>query len=226
MGALVVMLIVIAVVGVGAGVAYAVALALRSKREYEASNEVVPGRPSSVPASWAGSHDDAAVLHRRLVAAMAALRANRSFDDEGALIDLRVELEQQALAIDDRLVAVDALPAPVRAEALGEATAATAAVEQAVATVTAQSVAAMGPAVEAALDDLRRSTSTLDEIRRQLDASDPSVDPAVPSSPDVNSSPTPTSAPPPMPTSPTPPPTPAVRPDPSAGQSPDQSLPG
>lgn len=177
MGVLVVLLLVMVAVVVGAGVAYAVALALRSKRDYAASNQVVPGRPSSVPASWAGSHDAAALLHRRLVDAMAALRANQSFDDDGTLLDLRVELEQQALAIDERLVAVDALPARVRSEPLQEVTAATVAVEQAVATLASRAVADARPAVDAALDDLREHTDTLDEIRRQLDASDPSVNP-------------------------------------------------
>ena len=49
---------------------------------------------------------------------MAALRANRAFDDDGALLDVRVELEEQAVALDDELVAVAALPRLHRHEPL------------------------------------------------------------------------------------------------------------
>lgn len=164
----------------GAVAVYYAMLARQAVQGYKASNQVVPGRPTSAPASWAGSHDACALLHRRLVVAMAALRANQAFDDDGALLDLRVELEQQALAIDERLVAIDALPAPGRADPLAQVTAATAAIEQAVTDLASRSVADLKPAVDAALADLRQRTTALDDIRRQLDATDPSVaDPSV-----------------------------------------------
>ncbi|MGI8756804.1 MAG: hypothetical protein ACR2MB_13295 [Acidimicrobiales bacterium] len=169
---LVVLLLVLAATG---AVVYYALLARQAVQGYKASNQVVPGRPTSAPSSWAGSHDACALLHRRLIVAMAALRANQAFDDDGALLDLRVELEQQALAIDERLVAIDALPAPGRAEPLTQVTAATAAIEQAVTDLASRSVADLKPAVDAALADLRERTTALDDIRRELDATDPSV---------------------------------------------------
>jgi hypothetical protein len=61
-------------------------------------------------------------------------------------MDARVSLEQQALAVDERLIAVAALPERVRAEPLASVTAAVDAVEAAVAALVA------GPEGESSLD--------------------------------------------------------------------------
>ena len=75
----------------------AAVVALRNKAAFERSNELIPGVRSVAPTSWAGSHEPEARLHRRLIQALDALRANQAFDHDGSLLDLRVELEQQAV---------------------------------------------------------------------------------------------------------------------------------
>ena len=122
MGGIVAFLLIAAVVVVAAGAVGAYALASRSKKDFADANQVIPGRPTRAPASWAGSHDPEAVLHRRLRDAMAALRANQRFDDDGALLDVRVELEAQALVLDDELVSVAALPQAHRHDPLARVT--------------------------------------------------------------------------------------------------------
>ena len=115
-----------------AAVVAATAVLRSGKRQYAQANEVVPGAASRAPAEWAGAHTPEARLHRRLRDAVAGLRANPALEDAWAL-EARVTLEQQALAVDDRLVAVAALPARVRAEPLAAVSSAVDAVEAAVA---------------------------------------------------------------------------------------------
>lgn len=165
-GWVLVLAVVVAIAALAAG---ASALAKRSKRDYETGNTTVPGRSGTVPDSWGGSHDPEARLHRRLVDAMAALRANQSFDDDGALLDLRVALEQQALALDERLVATAALPAHLKVDPLAQVTEAVDEVERTVADLATTSAADARPALEAALEDLRMRTTLLSEVRAQLD---------------------------------------------------------
>lgn len=166
---IVLLLLVLIVLVVGGAAAFAYALASRSRRQYAEANEVIPGRPTRAPASWAGSHDAEAVLHRRLRDAMAALRANRSFDDDGGLLDVRVELEAQALAIDDELVAVAALPRLHKAEPLAKVTEAVSTIETAVAELASRSITDAGPRLDEALRRIRERTSLVAEIRSELD---------------------------------------------------------
>lgn len=162
-------LLVVAVLVVAAGAAGAYALASRSRKNYLESNHVIPGRPTRAPASWAGSHDPEAVLHRRLRDAMAALRANQTFDDSGALLDVRVELEEQALLLDDELVAVAALPRLHRHEPLAKVTEAVNAIETAVAELASRSAVEAGPRLQEVLRRIRERTTLIDEIRAELD---------------------------------------------------------
>ncbi|HEX2048662.1 MAG TPA: hypothetical protein VHF27_12920 [Acidimicrobiales bacterium] len=106
------------------------------KRRFAEANEVVPGTATRAPAEWAGAHTPEARLHRRLRDAVAALRANRVLEDAWRM-DARVSLEQHALAVDERLIAVAALPERVRAEPLAGVAAAVDAVEAAVASLVA-----------------------------------------------------------------------------------------
>jgi len=129
-----------------AAVVVAGAVVVRSqKRQFTAANEVVPGTPTHAPAAWAGAHTPEARLHRRLREAVAGLRANPAMED-AAMMDARVALEQHALAVDDRLVAVAALPERVRAQPLVEVASAVEAVEAAVASYVS------GPAQRDGLD--------------------------------------------------------------------------
>ncbi|HUR23308.1 MAG TPA: hypothetical protein VMZ73_05490 [Acidimicrobiales bacterium] len=102
------------------------------KRNFAAANVVVPGTDTKAPAEWAGAHTPEARLHRRLRDAVASLRANPAMED-AFMMDARVSLEQQALAVDERLMAVAALPERVRTEPMASVAAAVDAVEAAVA---------------------------------------------------------------------------------------------
>ena len=102
-----------------------------NRRQFAKANQVVPGTATRAPAEWAGAHSPEARLHRRLRDAVGALRANPAMEDAW-MLEARVSLEQHALAVDERLVAVAALPERVRAEPLATVAAAVDAVEAAV----------------------------------------------------------------------------------------------
>ena len=122
---------------VGAAVvAAAYVIARAGKREFAEANEVVPGVSSRAPAEWAGAHNPEARLHRRLRDAVAALRANPAMED-AFVLEARVALEQHALAVDERLIAVAALPKGVRTQPLASVASAVDAVEAAVASMVA-----------------------------------------------------------------------------------------
>lgn len=159
----------LAVMGAIAGIAV---LAKQSKDSYEAAGQLIPGVPTSAPASWAGSHDPEARLHRRLRDALVALRANQVFDHSGALLDMRVELEQQAIEVDEQLVATAALPLSMRGEPLDRLTEAVVSIEKAVADLAGESASTVAIRLEAVLDDLRARTSTVAQARAALDEID------------------------------------------------------
>ena len=138
-------LLVVVLVVVAAVVAGAAAVVRSQKRSFAADNEVVPGTPTRAPAAWAGAHTPEARLHRRLRDAVVGLRANPAMEDAW-MLDARVALEQHALAVDERLVAVAALPERVRAQPLVEVASAVEAVEAAVASYVS------GPAERDGLD--------------------------------------------------------------------------
>lgn len=151
-----------------AAVAY---VALRNARDFSDANEVIPGIPTSAPKAWAGAHSPEARLHRRLRDAMTALRANASLDDP-ALRSVRDLLQQEALAVDERLVAAAALPARVRTEPMLRVSAAVEAIEETVADV----VAMRGPAgteLTAGLEAVQERLGFVAEARRELEAIDP-----------------------------------------------------
>ncbi len=122
---------------VAAGIAGAAALAVRSKRKFQSDNEVIPGRPTTAPAAWAGAHTPEARLHRRLVAVVAALRAHPLLEEGTGMLEARVTLEEQVAAIDEQLIAVAALPARVRTDPLGRIEEQVALAEQAAADLAA-----------------------------------------------------------------------------------------
>ena len=163
------LLVLAAVVVVGALAAGAAVLATRSKADYDRSNRILADQPTNAPSSWAGSHDPEALLHRRLRDSMRALAANQAFDDDGGLLDARVELEQQALAIDNHLVAVAALPAGQRSAPLAEVTTAVETIETAVAELANLSAGGTRPALDAVVERVRQRTTVVDQIRAELD---------------------------------------------------------
>ena len=166
MTALVVALVV-AVLAVGGG---AGALAWRSKRDYDAGNEVVPGVATKAPAAWGGAHTPEALLHRRLRAAVLAARAASSV----GLGDARTTVEQAALALDDRLIAAAVLPGPHRADGIAAVTGAVEALERAVASMSALPAgAANDPAgLDQAVADVQVRLAALAQARAEVDGID------------------------------------------------------
>jgi len=154
-------------------VAGGAALALSSRRSYRAANQIVPGITTGAPAEWAGAHTAEARLHRRLRDAMRALHTHPRRDEPGFL-DLRVGLEQQALAVDERLVAVAALPEGFRAEPLAAVGAAVAAVEGAVATLV-MTMAPDAPRLERATAELTERLGYIERARLELERLHPSA---------------------------------------------------
>lgn len=143
-------------------------LALRNAQDFSDANEVIPGVATRAPKEWAGAHSPEARLHRRLRDSMTALRANRALD-EPALVEVREALEREALAIDDQLVAVAALPARVKDEPLAQVATAVDSVEVAV----GEMVLLRGPeraATQAAIDQVRTRLALVEEARAELAA--------------------------------------------------------
>lgn len=166
------LLILAGVVVVALAVIGTAILAVRLKRDYARSNQVVPGRATSAPPEWAGAHTPEARLHRRLIDAVAALRAHPLLEEGTGRLEARVTLEEEALAIDERLVAVAALPERVRAEPLAQIERQVDEIERAAATI-----AGGDPAPRATLEqqatDLGRQLDDLTQIRSDLEAPPP-----------------------------------------------------
>jgi hypothetical protein len=85
------------------------------------SAEIIPGQPTNAPASWAGSHDPEARLHRRIRDALALLRSDPRLDYDGARIDARVRIELAATDLDNRLVSIAKTPPRLREPAVAHA---------------------------------------------------------------------------------------------------------
>lgn len=165
-------LVVVAAV-VALGVAGVVAGVLSLRRGYRRQGEVVPGVASEAPASWAGAHTPEARLHRRLGDAMRALAVHDATEDP-ALAAARTALEEQALAVDRRLVATAALAPRHRAEAIDTAERAVGAVEDAAASLSGRlaDAAAGRPTLEAVADITAR-VDLVARIRAELDRAYP-----------------------------------------------------
>jgi hypothetical protein len=153
-------LFVLALVVVAAVVA-ATVVVRTGKRGYAKANQVVPGTATAAPPEWAGAHTPEARLHRRLRDAVEALRANPGLED-GWMLEARVSLEQQALAVDERLVAVAALPERVRGEPLASVGAAVDAVETAAASLVAGPPAGDRSGLDRAMAEVRERVAGLE----------------------------------------------------------------
>jgi hypothetical protein len=119
---------------IGAIVVFGVALTVRSKKDFDDANEVVPGVKSAAPASWAGAHSQEAKLHRRLGDSVRAARNNPRLVELGLSAQTK-QIESEALAIDERLVAAAGLPVSHRADAVTALEPHVVALEDAVATL-------------------------------------------------------------------------------------------
>lgn len=157
---------------VGAVVAFTVMLAARSKQEFAEQNQVVPGRSSPAPASWAGSHSPEAKLHRRLGDAVKGARANPRFVELG-LAPQMAAIDAEALAIDERLVAAAALPASHRVAAIDSLEAHVVGLETTIVElVTSVSVADSKLQLEAAVSAADIKLQALAEARAEVEQID------------------------------------------------------
>ena len=152
-----------------AGVTAAVVWVVHRKqqRAITRDNQLIPGRPTRAPRSWAVSHDPEARLHRRLRDAMAALQAVNAMDT-GSTVVLRADLEQTAIQLDDQLVAVAQLTPPQREELLQAITTAVESVEAAVGRYAAAATMPDTSALDADVATVQRQLDVTRELQRRL----------------------------------------------------------
>lgn len=126
-------IVVLLLIAAGIGTAVAVGAAAVSKNNKK-RNEVVPGITSPAPANWSGSHDPEAKLHRRVRDAVTGLHAIAGHDP--AMAATIGKVNEEALAIDQQLVAVSLIAERFRAPTLETLTGAVEDLEE----ITAQAV--------------------------------------------------------------------------------------
>lgn len=166
MSALAVALLVV----VGVGIGFAVALARSGRKGFDDANVIVEGRDTGAPAEWGVAHTPEARLHRRIRDAVRALQADPAL--AGTLSGERQRIEEEALAIDERLVAAAALPESVRAPVMARVEAAVVQLEAAAARsasagfLTEESV--IGDSVEAISERLRSVAEARAELDREF----------------------------------------------------------
>lgn len=164
------MILLVAAVAVIAVAAIAVVLAARRVgRDHARSNEVVPGVPTRAPIAWAGAHTPEARLHRRLRDAVSSARA---MGDGARAQSARATIEQEALALDERLIVDAALPEPLRGEPLARLKAAVRHLEQAVATLAASAAELDAAAMERTLAATDEHLRLLAEASAEIDRLD------------------------------------------------------
>lgn len=142
--------------------------AMRNKASFAKSNQIVPGTVSRAPVEWAGAHTPEALLHRRLISAVAAARA------QSGVGDVQQAVERGALEIDDRLIAAAALPAANRGAAIAAIEPSVLALENAVSGVKASSIdsAATTPALDSAVAEVQNRLDAVAEARAEVDQLD------------------------------------------------------
>jgi hypothetical protein len=146
------------------------AVAVGVARGRDRRNHVVPGVPTSAPAAWAGAHTPEARLHRRLRAAVDAAIAAAP-KPTSPLGGARRALEETALAVDERLVAVAAVPERERGPLLVDVTAQVAGVEQAAAMM-ARTRLEEGGDIAAGVDRALEGVRLLAEARAEVEQLD------------------------------------------------------
>ncbi|OBF86379.1 hypothetical protein A5791_21430 [Mycobacterium sp. 852002-51163_SCH5372311] len=164
-----VVMAVILTLAVIAGLAVAVVAVVNAnqQRAVARANQLIPGRPTHAPRTWAVSHEPEARLHRRLRDAMSALHAVNALDTGSTLV-LRADLEQTALSLDDHLVAVAQLAPDHKDELLQSITTTVESIEAAVARYAAAATMPDTTALEADLATVQRQLDTVSELQRGL----------------------------------------------------------
>lgn len=170
----------ILVVAVVAIIGFGVALTVRSKKDFDDANEVVPGTKSAAPTSWAGAHSPEAKLHRRLGAAVRGARNNPRLVELGLAAQTK-QIEDEALAIDERLIAAAGLPARHRGDAVAEFEPQVAALEDAAAAlVKSTTVSQSKELLEQAVSDADIKLQALTQARAEIEQLDNEVRGALP----------------------------------------------
>lgn len=152
---------------VGLTVTVVAVVGRNQQRALSRNSQLIPGRATRAPRSWAVSHDPEAKLHRRLRDAMTALHGADSFDTGSTLV-LRADLEQTALNLDDHLVAAAQLTPVHKDELLATITTTVEYIEAAVARYAAAATTPDMTALEADLATLQRQLDTVSELQRGL----------------------------------------------------------
>ncbi len=152
---------------VAVAIAVAAVVHRRQQRALARDSQLIAGRPTRAPASWAVSHDPEARLHRRLRDAMAALHAVDAMDT-GSTVTLRADLEQTAIALDDQLVVVAQLTPPQRQELLAAITATVESIEAAVGRYAAAATMPDTIALDADVATVQRQLDVTKELQRRL----------------------------------------------------------
>lgn len=117
---IIVAVLAVVVLAVLAATGFAIALVRNSRRQQQA--EAAMPFPSRAPLSWSGSHVPEARLHRRIRQALRAFEQPAGVLS-AAQLDAQVTLTVAAQELDDRLVAIAALPETEKAPAVASATA-------------------------------------------------------------------------------------------------------
>ena len=167
-------------------IGFGVALSVRGKRDFAQQNEVVPGKKSPAPASWAGAHSPEAKLHRRLGHAVRAANGNPQLVELGLAAQTE-QIEAEAMAIDERLVAAAGLPTSHRADAVAEFEPQVEALEVAVATlIKSTTVSDSKQLLEQTVSEADIQLQALAEARAEVEAVDRAASGTLPSAiPDV-----------------------------------------
>ena len=171
--------IILAAVVIGI-VGFGVALTARSKKDFSDANEVVPGIKSAAPASWAGAHSPEAKLHRRLGDAVRGAQGNPRLVELGLAVQTK-QIEAEAMAIDERLVAAAGLPTSHRAAAVSELEPSVVALEDAVATlVKSTTVSQSKELLEQAVSEADIKLQALAQARAEVEQLDGQVSGTLP----------------------------------------------
>ena len=162
-------------------VGFGVALSVRGKRDFAKQNEVVPGIASPAPASWAGAHSPEAKLHRRLADAVRAVNGNPRLGELGLSMQTK-QIEAEAMAIYERLVAAAGLPSSHRAVAVAEFEPHVKALEDAVATlIKSTTVSDSKQLLEQVISEADLQVQALAQARAEVEAIDRSASNMLPS---------------------------------------------
>jgi hypothetical protein len=139
----------------------------KQQRALTRDNQLIAGRLTRAPRSWAVSPDPEARLHRRLRDAMAALQAVNAIDT-GSTIALRADLEQTAIQLDDQLVAVAQLTPTQREQLLPAITTTVESVEAAVGRYAATATKPDTAALDADVATVQHQIDVTRELQRRL----------------------------------------------------------